>query len=208
MGLQPVKYIRALVAFGIFLLVFFAIYFLHVRYFVVDVVFYSAILDGAIACVITSSILHLTRYFGIYNRFEKFLISFICFLIAYSIAISVPTVIDRSLSFYILEKLNQRGGGIQLARFEEIFTKEYIHEHRLMDVRLTEQLKSGTIRIEGGCVLLTDWGRFLSNVSSSFRSNLLPRKRLLMGEYSSDLTDPFRNSRDGPDYTCSEKNSQ
>ena len=43
-------------------------------------------------------------------------------LLGYILAISVPTVLDRSLSFYILEKLQQRGGGIQQSRFNEVFT--------------------------------------------------------------------------------------
>jgi hypothetical protein len=197
--------VRAVFALIIFFIVFFAIYFVHIKYFNVEVLFYSSIFDGILAAAITAIITHSSDYFGLYNQFEKALMTLVWLLVAYSIAISVPTVIDRSLSFYILEKLNQRGGGIQLARFEEVFTREYIHEHRLLDVRLTEQQKSGTIQIVDGCVLLTDWGRFLSRISRSFRSNLLPEKRLLMGEYSGDLTDPFRYSDNSVDYTCGER---
>jgi hypothetical protein len=114
----------------------------------------------------------------------------------------VPTVIDRSLSFYILEKLQQRGGGILQSRFAEVFTQEYLKEDRLVDVRLTEQLQSGTIRIENGCVQLTPKGDNLASFSRYFRAHLLPKQRLLLGTYSDDLTDPFRHSTMQVDYLC------
>jgi hypothetical protein len=114
----------------------------------------------------------------------------------------VPAVLDRSLSFYILEKLQQRGGGIQQARFAEIFTQEYVKEHRLVDVRLTEQMESGTIKIDNGCVRLTAKGDRLATFSRFFRTHLLPKRRLLMGQYSDDLTDPFRHSATQVDYLC------
>ena len=111
-------------------------------------------------------------------------------------------MIDRSLSFYILEKLDQRGGAILVNRFEDVFTKEFMYEHRLVDVRLTEQQESGTVEIIDGCAILTDRGRAIVAFSSYFRKNLLPQKRLLNGEYSSDLTNPFRESIEAPDYSC------
>lgn len=167
------------------------VYVLHLKFFRIDVVFYSAIFDGVLASILTFLILLKWDYFRVLNIFEKFQMGFIFVLLGYMFAISVPTVIDRSLSFYILEKLQQRGGGIKQSGFEEVFTKEYMVEHRLVDVRLTEQLSSGTIVIENGCVKLTEKGDSLAKISRFFRQNLLPKERLLMGEYSSDLTDPF-----------------
>ena len=96
----------------------------------------------------------------------------------------------------------KRGGGIQQSRFADVFTQEYLKEHRLVDVRLTEQLESGTIEISNGCVKLTDKGQRLAAASRYFRQNFLPKQRLLMGQYSSDLTDPFRQSEAIVDYQC------
>jgi hypothetical protein len=106
------------------------------------------------------------------------------------------------LSFYTLEKLQQRGGAIQLVAFERVYATEYMKEHRLVDVRLTEQQQSGTITITDGCVRLTPRGDFLATASRLFRTYFLPKQRLLMGEYSSDLTDPFRSSTTTVDYLC------
>jgi hypothetical protein len=196
------KFVRTVVATLCFLVLLVAIYYVHISYFAVNVVFYAAIADGVIATALVALALFFARYFRPLGHFEKLQLIVILLITGYAIAISVPTVIDRSLSFYILEKLEQRGGGIKQASFADVFTKEYLKEYRLVDIRLTEQLQSGTIEIENGCVKLTKKGHELVRFSSYFRKNWLPKERLLMGQYSDDLTDPFRNSVASPGYEC------
>ena len=196
------KLIRSGMATFIFVTLLLLIYYVHITYFRVNVVFYAAIADALLAALITGVILFMAACFQPFNWFEKVQLVIIWLLAGYAFAISVPTVIDRSLSFYILEKLQQRGGGIRLDRFEQVFTKEYVKEHRLVDVRLTEQLASGTIQIENGCVKLTDKGKKIASFSRAFRQNLLPKQRLLMGQYTDDLTNPFKNSAPESDYSC------
>jgi len=198
---------KTLLASGIFIALLLAFYLIHIKYFRVNVIFYSAMLDGVLASVFAAVVLFKMKSFSLFNVFEKIQMIAIWFLLGYVFAISVPTVIDRSLSFYILEKLDQRGGGIQLASFEDVFTKEYVREHRLVDVRLTEQQASGTIIIQDGCVKLTERGKRLASFSRYFRKNFLPKQRLLMGEYTDSLTDPFRSNgkardEDAFDYRC------
>ena len=185
-----------------YLILLLIIYMMHVRFFRVDVVLYSAIFDALVATALAGVLLGVLKIFKTFSWFEKIQTIFVWLLLGYIFAISVPTVIDRSLSFYILEKLQQRGGGIKLASFEDVFVKEYMPEHRLVDVRITEQQQSGTIQVKNGCVLLTERGQTLATFSRFFRNHLLPKQRLLMGEYSSDLTDPFRNSSKHIDYLC------
>jgi hypothetical protein len=196
------KYLKLLGATALFGLLLLATYVVHVRYVPVNVVFYSAILDDVLATGLTLLVLAAIGWLRSFSRFEIAQMVCIWLLLGYSFAISVPTVIDRSLSFYILEKLQQRGGGIKLDAFDQVFTQEYVKEHRLMDVRLTEQQQSGTIVIRNGCVLLTEWGQTIATTSRYFRNHFLPKQRLLMGEYSDDLTDPFRNSVKRSDYQC------
>lgn len=196
------KFLNTILASVIFVIILFFIYFIHVTFLRVDVVFYSAILDALLAAGLSAIIIYLVKFFGALGLYEKFLLVSIWVLAGYAFAISVPTVLDRSLSFYILEKLQQRGGGIQMARMPDVFTNEYMKEHRLVDVRLTEQAQSGTIEIKDGCVKLTPKGERIASMSRFFRLHLLPKKRLLMGEYTDDLTNPFRNSIETPDYLC------
>lgn len=185
-----------------FLILLIGIYWLHITFFKVNVVLYSAIADGLIATVVAAGMLMAWKQALVFTGFEKAQLCIIWFLLAYVFAISIPTVIDRSLSFYILEKIQQRGGGIKLANFEEIFTKEYVKEHRLVDIRLTEQQQSGTILIENGCVKLTTRGNRLAQFSRFFRKHFLPKQRLINGEYSDTLVDPFRESTNVVNYTC------
>jgi len=204
LGIQSLKFVRAALASGVFLLVLVSLYVVHVRYFRVDVVFYSALFDVLAAAGICTALLWAIPAFKVFNPLEKTQLTAIWLLTGYACAISVPTVIDRSLSFYILEKLDQRGGGIRQEAFDDIVAHEFMQEHRLIDARLTEQLNSGTIEIRNGCVLLADKGRRIATFSRAFRTHFLPRKRLLMGTYSDDLTDPFERSAPAVDYACAE----
>lgn len=196
------KLLRAILATILFLVVLVVIYVVHVRLFRVDVVFYAALLDVILATAAVSTIAIVSGLLSPLGRFERAQLFIIWLLAGYTLAISVPTVIDRSLSFYILEKLNQRGGGILQSSFADVFAKEYMIEHRLVDVRLTEQLASGTLVIVDGCVKLTDKGRKVAYLSRYFRSHWLPKHRLLLGQYTDDLTEPFRRSIGTPHYTC------
>ncbi len=199
------KITRALIASAAFLIILLIVYYVHVNYFKVDVVLYAAIADGVLASFIAGVALVWLKLFRPLGSFEKFQLIVIWLLAGYALAISVPTVIDRSLSFYILEKIQQRGGGIRQDSFEQVFTQEYVREYRLVDIRLTEQLESGTIVIENGCVLLTPKGASIAGFSRNFRQHWLPKKRLLMGQYSDVLTDPFRTSASIDQYSCKRK---
>lgn len=193
---------RAAAATAVFVVLLIAIYWAWMRFGRVDVVFYSAIGCAVAAALAMALPLYRGRAFAGFSALERLQLLAIWLLAGYAFAISVPTVIDRSLSFYLLEKLQQRGGGIRQDAFADVFTKEYLPEHRLVDVRLTEQLQSGTIVIRDGCVLLTPRGQRMARFSRWFRAHWLPRQRLLMGRYSADLTDPFRNGAKPADYTC------
>lgn len=201
-GIGMNKYIRALTASVAYVVILLLTYYIHMRNFRVNVVFYATILDAVIALAIVMAAFAALRWFRDFSRLEMIQLALIWLLGGYAFAISVPTVIDRSLSFYILEKLEQRGGGIREDAFHQVFTEEYVREHHLVEVRLTEQLQSGTIKIEDGCVKLTPWGKDLATFSRFYRKNLLPTHRLLMGKYTDALTDPFRNSQMASDYRC------
>ncbi len=196
------KLFRLFLAFALYLLLLCAVWMVYVHFIRVNVVFYAAMGAAAAALVLHSLLAFATPVLRGFSPFEKTQHLLSCALLGYIMAISVPTVIDRSLSFYILEKLAQRGGGIQQARFNDVFTKEYMFEHRLVDVRLTEQSESGTIEFRNGCVRLTPKGERLVVFSRFFRQNLLPKHRLLMGEYTDQLTNPFARSIAAPDYLC------
>ena len=197
------KLLTALLLTAAYVIVLAVVYVVHVWYFNVDVVLYSAILDALIASAILAAFSLIIRARLPFDGFSLLLLVAIWILGGYAFAISGPAVLDRSLSFYILEKLQQRGGGIQESRIGDVFKDEYMQEFRLIDVRLTEQLQSGTVTVENGCVKLTPRGERLATVSRFIRTNLLPKHRLLAGVYTDALVDPFRASKKGPiGYEC------
>jgi hypothetical protein len=197
------KFAAALALCLLYALVLAIVYTVHVWFLPVDVVFYSAIGDGALAALIVSPLLLLPRKQLAFTGLERTLLLGLWLLAGYAFAISGPTVLDRSLSFYILEKLQQRGGGIRLDAIPQLFVKEYMPEFRLVDVRLTEQQQSGTIEIVDGCVRLTPRGQRLASFSRFIRTNLLPKHRLLAGVYTDALVDPFVHGAQGPQgYEC------
>lgn len=175
----------------------------HFQFLTVRVVLYDTLVDVIVAGFITLLIYTTAlRQRLSLSETEGVLALFAGFLIGVNYAISVPTIIDRSLSIYILEKIEQRGGGIRRDAFDGVFKNEYVQEHRLVDIRLTEQVNSGTIQISDGCVTLTDRGKWIVAFTRFYRTSVLPKHREIMGEYTDVLTDPFRNSVSNVDYTC------
>src|SRR3978361_2174392 len=94
-----------------FLILFLVINIIHFRFFPVSVVLYDSIIDVAIVWAISLPFLvwgRRTRLTGLEIGLSYVLAILLCAMYA----LAVPTIIDRSLSVYILEKLEQRGGRI------------------------------------------------------------------------------------------------
>ena len=197
------KSVSAVLLVGLFLAVYLVVNVVHFRFFPVRVVAYGAVLDVLIAAlIVVPCYLILLRRRLRTSGFESGLLIVIGALMSTMYAIMVPTIIDRSLSVYILEKLDQRGGAIRESAFEDILIREFFPEHRLVDIRLTEQLNSGTITLTDGCVRLTERGRAIAHWTRFYRTTLLPRRREIMGEFTDDLTDPFRRTPAEGSYRC------
>lgn len=175
----------------IYIIIFLILNYIHFRFFVVSVILYASILDAILASFIVILGIYLYKDKLKCMATEVVLILLVSNLCATIYAIMGPTVIDRSLSLYIVQKLDQRGGEIALSSMEELIILEYMDEFRLVDVRLTEQLRSGTAIIVGNCVVLTPRGELISNFVAFYRENFLPRRRYLLGEVTDQLTNPF-----------------
>ena len=196
------RYLKSLLGILFYILILFLVWLVYVNFIKVNVVFYSALWAALISFIIYIIIINIFDVLDGWSKFERFQHLISCLFLGYIIAITIPTIIDRSLSFYILEKLQQRGGGIQKSKINYIFTDEYMRESRLVDIRLTEQMESGTLIIDNGCIKLTSKGERIASFGNFFRFHLLPKKRLLMGKYTNELINPFSRSDSNPDYLC------
>jgi hypothetical protein len=189
-------------AISLYLFTYALIYLVHINFFRVNVIFYSALLDSFIALIIFLVCFVSTRVFKKFSNSESCMLFLILLLVGYSFSISLPTVIDRSLSFYFLEKIKQHDGAINRNAMSEIFINDYMIEYKLVEMRLTEQLRSGTIEMLDDCIVLTKRGYLVTKFSSFFRRNFLANKRLILDEYSDQLTDPLQNSLVNTQYLC------
>lgn len=175
----------------------------HFRFLEVRVILFSAILDLIVTTIVIFTAYNILRSNkGILSGLNLFLAALVLNFGALVYAIMGPTVIDRSLSIYIVEKLQQRGGAIREDALLDVFVREFVTEYRLMDVRLTEQLSSGTVTIEDGCVRLTNKGELVATATSFYRRHFLPQKRVLLGDVTDDLTNPYRENLNVVNTSC------
>ena len=186
----------------LYLFIFICIYLIHINFFKVGVIFYSSLIDSVIALIIFFGLYNSINFFKHITNFESSLIILLLFFIGYSFSISLPTVIDRSLSFYFLEKIRQHDGAINKTAMKQMFIDDYMDEYKLVEMRLTEQLKSGTIELKGNCIVLTKRGYLVTTFSDFFRKNFLANKRLILDSYSDQLTDPLKDSKINNEYLC------
>lgn len=168
-------------------ILFLVIFKLHVSLIEIQVVLFASLTDALIASIILTSFVFLNKSSinKFFNTFEKIMIILVFALLSYIFSFSFPALIDRSLSFYILERLDESSLGIKYDRFDDLFIKDFSKKYHMIDVRLTEQLNSGTIYINENCVLLTDKGKIIASFSKAFRKYLLPQKNryLFNGKY-------------------------
>jgi hypothetical protein len=183
--------------------IFIVVNLIHFWHFPVSVILYACALDLVIAVAITTpAVIFLQRRMKLLSTTETVLSMLLACAGILLYAVMGPTVVDRSLSLYIVEKLHQRGGAIALEKLDEVFVREYMPEFRLVDVRVTEQLASGTAEIDGECLVLTSRGQFIAQVANAYRRFFLPRKRVLGEEITDVLTRPFDESQRQVDVSC------
>ena len=169
-----------------FIVILFSINYLYFNLGDVNVIFYDTIL------VVFASVL--CTYLVFWKDLRKqrydysFLITLSSLLLGYAYAISVPTVIDRSLSVYILESIKRNQAPMTIDGLEQLIRENYINDHKLARIRLTEQVESGTVSVDdNGCINLTDRGNFVVLMTTLYREEFLPNSRLIGDSYSAAL---------------------
>lgn len=197
------KPITILLLIGLYLLVFVGLNVGHFWYVPVTVVLYAALLDAALAATLVAALVFAMRQQQLSATVAEITLALcVGFLIAVIYSIMIPTLVDRSLSVYMLEKLHQYEGGIKQDAIADVIKNDYFDERRVIDARLTEQLNSGTIAIKNGCIRLTPRGEFVARLTQLYRKVLLPKQREIRGTISSDFAPPLQGSAPAALYAC------
>lgn len=152
---------------------------IHFHFFNVNVILYTLLFDLIISLLVV--IIGLT----VINKnfyFNKNLLLTILLLIATSqtlviYAFVVPTAIERSLSVYLLEKLESNKGVLSISDFNIIAKKEYFNDMNVVETRINEQIATGTIEVIDDKIIITDKGKSMLRIFSFVKSYLLPYRK-------------------------------
>jgi hypothetical protein len=176
-------------------LAFLIINWVHFQTLTVAVILYACMVDALLASTIVVTIywaLRRSRSSLLPTETALTIISANLLILLY--AVMGPTVIDRSLSIYIAEKIDYRGGAVAESAMPKIILTEFMQEYRVAEVRMTEQVSSGTVKIEDGCIRMTTRGRALAHFTRFYRRNFLPKHRRIAGEVTDELTRPYQDT--------------
>ncbi len=190
---------------GAFGIVFLIVNYVHFQTLPVAVILYACLYDALVAGLLV---------FGPYGCFrlpkgplivtEFALTGLASFFLVILYAVMGPTVIDRSLSIYIVEKIDHRGGAVAEVAMPKIILTEFMNEYKVSDVRMTEQLTSRTVKISDGCIRLTPRGERLAAFTRWYRQTFLPKHRRVGGEETDSLTRPYMDAPVLVPYECPE----
>jgi hypothetical protein len=78
-----------------------------------------------------------------------------------SFLITFPVTFDRSITMFLLARIERQDGQLDSGALEGVYVREYLGQMRQIDRRIAEQDVSGNIRIENGHIWITPQGRRL-----------------------------------------------
>ena len=98
-----------------------------------------------------------------FRRRELFNCVFIAALLVYAFHITLPTIIDRSISLFILSRIDPAKGQT-IEEMEQAFSDGYVSGHDAVCRRIDEQLVSGNVREQNGRYVITPQGQALLGI--------------------------------------------
>ena len=156
---------------------FFVVNIIHFHFFTPQVILYSLLFDLVVSlAIVIVGLVIMNRTFYLYKNLLLtifFLISTSQALVIYSFV--VPTAIDRSLSVYLLEELENNQGALSISDFNNIAKHDYFNDMNVVKTRINEQISTGSIVIIDNRVILTDKGKTLIKIFAFVKKYLLPQ---------------------------------
>lgn len=78
-----------------------------------------------------------------------------------SFLIVFPVTFDRSITMFLLARIERQDGQLDAHGLEQVYIREYLGDMHQIDRRIEEQSLSGNIRVEQGRIHITAQGRRL-----------------------------------------------
>ena len=80
---------------------------------------------------------------------------------SYAFHITIPTLLDRSISMFILALLDS--SDLTMSEIQCNFVKQFVIKNKAIEKRVREQVATGNIRVEDGRLQITDQGKTLTS---------------------------------------------
>ncbi len=150
----------------VFMIVFLVLFTLDRQIFERPIIFYDALFCIGLTAVliivlyIAYVVYKRPRKLGIFRHTPAALAVFV--LAAYSFSITVPALIERSISLFIVSQVAATGQqGVSLKELQDVFYSDYILRNEAIPKRLEEQALSGNLTIVDGKYVATRRGQFV-----------------------------------------------
>lgn len=164
-------YIRYFFFLFLFITLFFIIHILKRNIYPNEIIFYegiSIIIFLTFIYIILFLILRkLNINILIFRDIHIFVFALISyFFIVYSYLITIPTMVDRSLSLYIIKEISKKNeNGLNNNQLISSIQKEFLINNDQYNKRIAEQLKSGNIYIKDDILFITKKGKINNKIN-------------------------------------------
>ena len=115
------------------------------------IIFYQGIVVNIILLILSLSLLFLVKRDEVVKTLTAISIV-VGFLVSYSFHITIPSLLDRSISLYIIG-LTHESGGENISQYKQDFYSGFINKNGAVEKRVNEQLVSGNIICDNICTL-------------------------------------------------------
>jgi hypothetical protein len=112
---------------------------------------------------------HLKRLEYLDKQFsDLFKISIVIFILfSYSFHITIPSLLDRSISLFMIA-VTEKKPGLQIEEFRYLFYKNFLIDNKAIEKRLDEQIVSGNMYLNNNSYYLTEKGRQIQSLNIFF----------------------------------------
>lgn len=124
------------------------------------IVFYQ----GVAICLFVSLAICFIMFLVKLPATENMLVSVAIFFMLYSVNITFPALLDRSISYYIIG-ITAKDGSADIDRYRQGFYNGFVVNNKAIEKRLNEQIATGNITCNDGVCYLTSKGKALYRVN-------------------------------------------
>ena len=165
---EVLNLLKGLLVAGIFFIIFVATLIIKRKIYPASIVYYEGIwiIVIMIALVVGGGLL-LTLLTSSSRTFASYIILgvFVGAAGSYAFHITLPTLLDRSISMFILALLDS--SDLTMSEVQCNFIKQFVIKDKAIEKRVGEQVATGNLRVEDGRLQITDQGRILTSSWSS-----------------------------------------